>query len=302
MDTYLFFILPLIGFVGMFSGGYWGVGCGWLIVPTMLIFGFTPNEAVGVGLLQIVPSILPSIKKDVSSLDWHKGSVAVKLVIPLAVGVFLLAFSGKYINKFFYVRFGSLPLLMIFCVFMIFLALIVLFGKANEYENNIPTVTNKHSTIAFFIGAVTGVFSSVLGIGGALFFRPVLINFFKIPENITSKAVRILLLVATFTGGMFYTFSDGKPNYKILGLSLVIAAGGIIGFPLGIRVHNIIVNNGYSKYINKSFAVVTFIVLTNTVLNIFGYITFSRYLMIIIAVLLFVSINLFKIYTNRHKI
>ncbi|MFA7074263.1 MAG: sulfite exporter TauE/SafE family protein [Endomicrobiaceae bacterium] len=302
MDTYLFFVLPLIGFVGMFSGGYWGVGCGWLIVPTMLIFGFTPNEAVGVGLLQIVPSILPSIRKDVRALDWSKGGIASKLVIPLAAGVFLFAFSGKFINKFFYVRFGSLPLLITFCVFMIFLAVIVLFGEANENEDNIPSVTNKHSMTAFLVGAVTGIFSSVLGIGGALFFRPALINYFKIPENITSKAVRILLFIATFTGGMFYAFSGGTPDYKILGLSLVIAIGGIIGFPLGIRVHNIIVKNGYSKYINKSFAVVTLIVLTNTLLNIFGYIMFSRYLMIAIAVLLFFSINLFKEYTNRHKL
>lgn len=302
MDTYLFFILPLIGFVGMFSGGYWGVGCGWLIVPTMLIFGFTPNEAVGVGLLQMVPSIIPSIVKDVCSLDWSKDSIASKLVIPLAAGAFLLAFSGKFINKFFYERFGSLPLLIIFCVFMIVIGFVVLLGKTNEYEQCIPDFSQKHSVTAFFIGAVTGIFSSVLGIGGAMFFRPVLINFFKIPENITSKAVRILLLVTTFTGGMFYTFSGGRPDYKIIFLSLIIAAGGLIGFPLGIKVHNIIVNNGYSKYINKSFAAVTFIVLTNTLLNIFGFVTFSRYLMIAIAVLLFISINLFKGYTNRHKV
>ncbi len=302
MDTYLFFILPLIGFVGMFSGGYWGVGCGWLIVPTMLIFGFTPNEAVGVGLLQMVPSIIPSIVKDVRSLDWSKDSIASKLVIPLAAGAFLLAFSGKFINKFFYERFGSLPLLIIFCVFMIVIGFVVLLGKTNEYEQCIPDFSTKHSVTAFFIGAVTGIFSSVLGIGGAMFFRPVLINFFKIPENITSKAVRILLLVTTFTGGMFYTFSGGRPDYKIIFLSLIIAAGGLIGFPLGIKVHNIIVNNGYSKYINKSFAAVTFIVLTNTLLNIFGFVTFSRYLMIAIAVLLFISINLFKGYTNRHNV
>ena len=80
---YIYFLMPLIGFIGMFSGGYWGVGCGWLIVPTMLIFGFTPNEAVGVGLLQMVPSILMTTVHDIKSLDWHKESVAVKLVIPL---------------------------------------------------------------------------------------------------------------------------------------------------------------------------------------------------------------------------
>ncbi len=302
MQTYIYFILPLIGFVGMFSGGYWGVGCGWLMVPTMLIFGFTPNEAVGVGLLQMVPSILPSIVKDTRSLSWSKGSIALNLVVPMSLGAFLFAFSGKFINNFFYVRFGSLPLLIIFCLFMIAISLIVLFGKTNEHENDIPQVTKKDSVTAFFAGTVTGIFSSLMGIGGAMFFRPVLINFFKIPENITSKAVRILLFVTTFTGGMFYTFSQGKPNYTIIFLAVIIAAGGIFGFPIGIKVHNAVAANGYSKYINKSFSAVTFIVLTNTLLNIFGYVMFSRYLMIIIAAGLFVSISLFKKYTDKHKI
>ena len=40
---------PLIGFVGMMSGGFWGVGCGWIVVPAMLILGFDPLDA-GLGI------------------------------------------------------------------------------------------------------------------------------------------------------------------------------------------------------------------------------------------------------------
>ncbi len=298
---YIYFLLPLIGFVGMFSGGFWGVGCGWLIVPTMLIFGFTPNEAVGVGLLQMVPSILMSVIKDIKALEWKKDSVATHLVIPLGFGAFLLAFSGKIVNHFFYERFGSIALLVIFCIFMVTLGSVVLFGKTGEYETEVPVISNEQSIAAFFIGMIVGVFSSVMGVGGAIFFRPVLANFFKVPEAITSKCIRVLLLVTTFTGGMYYTFADGKTDWTILTMSFVIAVGGMIGFPLGIKVHNKVLSNGYEKYVNKSFATVTFVVLINTVLNIFGFITFSRYLMISIAVLLFISINLFKSYTDRHK-
>lgn len=299
---YIYFLMPLIGFIGMFSGGYWGVGCGWLIVPTMLIFGFTPNEAVGVGLLQMVPSILMTTVHDIKSLDWHKESVAVKLVIPLGAGAFLLAFSGKIVNRFFYERFGSIALLVIFCIFMVTLGSLVLFGKTTEYETDVPKISNTQSVIAFFIGMVVGVCSSIMGVGGAIFFRPTLANIFKVPEMITAKSIRILLLVTTFTGGMYYTFADGKPDWTIIIMSLIIAAGGMIGFPMGIKIHNTILANGYGKYVNKSFAIVTLIVLTNTLLNIFGFVVFSRYLMITIAVLLFISINIFKNYTDTHKI
>ncbi len=299
---YIYFLLPLIGFIGMFSGGYWSVGCGWLVVPTMLIFGFTPNEAVGVGLLQMVPSILMTTIKDIKSLEWNKHSVATKLVIPLGVGAFLLAFSGKYVNKIFYEKFGTTALLIIFCIFMIILGIIVLFGKTTDYETKIPMISNKQSIIAFFIGMIVGVFSSVMGVGGAVFFRPALANLFKVPETITAKSIRILLLITTFTGGMYYTFANGKTDWSIIIMSLVIAIGGMIGFPMGIKAHKIIVNNGYAKYINKSFAIVSFIILINTVLNIFGLITFSRYLMITIALFLFISINLFKNYTIKHNL
>ena len=280
----IYTVFPLIGFIGMFSGGYWGVGCGWLIVPTMLIFGFTPNEAVGVGLLQMVPSILMSVIKDIKSLEWKKTSVATRLVIPLGTGAFLLAFSGKIVNRFFYERFGSIALLIIFCFFMMTLGLTVLFGKTSEYETKVPIISIKQSISAFFMGNIVGVFSSVMGVGGAIFFRPILANIFKVPENITAKCIRILLLITTFTGGMYYTFTDGKADVTIITMSLLIAVGGMIGFPLGIRVHNKILANGYAKYVNKSFAIVTFIVLTNTILNIFGFVIFSRYLMISIAV------------------
>lgn len=296
----IYLLFPLIGFIGMFSGGYWGVGCGWLIVPTMLIFGFTPNEAVGVGLLQMVPSILMSVVRDIKYLDWKKDSVATRLVIPLGLGAFLLAFSGKMVNQFFYEKFGSIALLVIFCFFMITLGLTVLFGKTTEYEHEIPKISNKQSIAAFFMGNIVGVFSSVMGVGGAIFFRPILANIFKVPEKITAKCIRILLLITTSTGGMYYTFTDGKADFTIITMALLIAVGGMIGFPLGIKVHNRILANGYAKYVNKSFAIVTFIVLTNTLLNIFGQVIFSRYLMITIAVLLFIAINMFKNYAEHH--
>jgi hypothetical protein len=250
----------------------------------------------------MVPSILTTTVHDIKSLQWTKESVAVKLVIPLGVGAFLLAFSGKIVNKFFYERFGSIALLIIFCAFMVTLGSLVLFGKTTEYETDIPKISNTQSLIAFFIGMVVGVCSSIMGVGGAIFFRPTLANIFKVPEMITAKSIRILLLVTTFTGGMYYTFADGKPDWTIITMSLIIAVGGMIGFPMGIKIHNAILANGYGKYVNKSFAVVTLIVLTNTILNILGFVIFSRYLMIIIAILLFVSINIFKRYTDKHKL
>lgn len=63
MDPVFYIAAPLVGFLGMMSGGYWGVGCGWIVVPTMLILGMGPFEAVGIGLLQMVPSTILTVAK-----------------------------------------------------------------------------------------------------------------------------------------------------------------------------------------------------------------------------------------------
>ena len=69
MNPVLFIAGPLLGFVGMLSGGYWGVGCGWIVVPVLLILGFEPLDAVGIGLLQMVPSTLLTVMRQAPETD-----------------------------------------------------------------------------------------------------------------------------------------------------------------------------------------------------------------------------------------
>lgn len=294
-------ILPFIGYIGMFAGGYWGVGCGWLIVPTLLIFGFTPTEAVSVGLLQMVPSTFLTVVKDVPVMKWGKGSVGRSLVIPLGVGAFLTAFSGQTINDYLYAMFGSKALLVLFCFVTSFIGIKTYFGKYNNDQTVVPQISAKQSAYAFGGGLVTGMFSSLLGIGGAMFFRPILANGFRIPEHITSKSVRILLFLTTLTGGLYYAFSNGVGEmFKIFILASFIAVGGMIGFPRGVRHGNIVCANGYSVALQKSFSLISIIVLTNTLVNLAGYVIFSRYMVITFAAGLYLGINLFVGYTRRH--
>ena len=299
---YLYFILPLIGFVGMFAGGYWGVGCGWLIVPVMLIFGFSPAEAVGVSLLQMVPSTLPVAVKDFPKISWGRRSFGKRMILPLGLGCFITAFTGRYINAYLYEFFGSTALMVIFCLVNLFIGYQTLFSTPIKNENALPVFTRKQSFIAFLGGLGTGIFSSLLGIGGAMIIRPILVNIFKVPEQWTARAVRILLLLTTSTGGLFYVFSSGtQTGFEIFVLTLIISAGGMMGFPLGVKCNNIVCANGYSLILQRSFAVIPVIVLSNTVLKLLGLTYISRVLSLVFAVLLFCYIVAFTFYTNKHS-
>lgn len=300
MEWYIYLIFPVIGFIGMFCGGFWSVGCGWLIVPTMLIFGFQPLEAVGAALLQMVFSTAPTVLKEVKNTSWAKFSVMRALALPMAIGVVSTAFSGRLINAYLYNRFGSKALLCLFVFVMLFIGSQSLFGKTAKNQNEKPNISKLQSIIALFCGMFVGVISSVLGISGALIFRPVIINGFKIAEKYATKAVRFLLLMATISGSMFYLFAGGKFHTHVLLLGVLIAIGGAFGFPLGVRYGKIVIKRGYVKILQKSFGSIILIIITNAVLNLLDYITFSRYLMIICAIVLFISINLFTFYTVKH--
>lgn len=300
MTWYTYLVFPIIGFIGMFCGGFWSVGCGWLIVPTMLIFGFQPLEAVGAALLQMVFSTAPTVLKEIPKTSWQKFSVMRSLALPMAIGVISTAFSGRLINAYLYNRFGSKALLCLFVFVMLFIGSQSLFGKTVKNQNEKPNISKLQSIIALFCGMFVGIISSVLGISGALIFRPMIINGFKIAEKYATKAVRFLLLTATISGSMFYLFANGQFHTHILLLGVLIAIGGAFGFPLGVRYGKIVTKRGYVKILQKSFGSIILIIITNAILNLFDFVKFSRYLMIICAIVLFISINLFTFYTVKH--
>lgn len=300
MTWYAYLIFPLIGFIGMLCGGFWSVGCGWLIVPTMLIFGFQPLEAVGAALLQMVFSTAPTVLKEIPKISWNKFSVMRSLALPMSLGVILTAFSGRLINDYLYDKFGSKALLCLFVFVMLFIGFQSLFGKTAKNQNEEPNISKQQSIIALFCGMFVGVISSVLGISGALVFRPIIINGFKIAEKPAAQAVRFLLLTATISGSMFYLFADGNFHHHILLLGILIALGGAFGFPLGVRYGKIVVKRGYVKILQKSFGSIILIIITNAVLNLLDFVTFSRYLMIVCALILFAYINIFTFYAAKH--
>ena len=98
------------------------------------------------------------------------------------------------------------------------------------------------------------------------------------------------------------TFEPSCRNnwHRHTGGQLLIAVGGIVGFPLGARLHRIVYDNGYAQHIHKSFAVVAVALLTSTLCSIFGLQAQSRVIMIGIAVLLMVYLGLFALYTKKH--
>ncbi len=301
MDPAFYVIGPLIGFIGMMSGGYWGVGCGWIVVPTMLILGCDPMQAVGIGLLQMVPSTILTVSKQAPQIGWKKGSPGLSLALPIGIGAALTSLFGKSINTKLIALTGDARWLQWMLIVIILVIIFqTLASKTACYNDEMPPITPGKSRIALVMGLLTGILSSMLGIGGGLLIRPLLTSGFKVPEYYTSRIVRLLVLVTTVTGGLTYLIARSGFDWHMFAISMLVAVGGIFGFPLGAKLHAIIYDNGYAQHIHKSFAVVAIAVLANTVLNIYGHAELSRYLMLAIAAGLVLYLAVFTVYAGRH--
>ncbi|MGF0037739.1 sulfite exporter TauE/SafE family protein [Victivallis vadensis] len=299
MSLELWIVGPLIGFIGMMSGGYWGVGCGWIVVPTMLILGFSPFEAVGIGLLQMAPSTLPTVIRQFPEIGWGPGSAGRCLALPLGTGAMLTSLASKSINARLFDRFGAAPLSLMLCAVILAIAVQTLCSRTRCYDDELPPLTPRMGRIAFGTGLATGLLSSMLGVGGGILIRPLLTGGFKLPEYFTSRLVRLLVLLTTVTGGATYLVQSGKFDRTIFLASMLVAAGGMFGFPLGVKMHRIVYEAGYAQHIHKSFAFIAFALLLNTVFNLAGLTALSRVSMLLIGAGLTCYLAGFTLYARR---
>ena len=297
---YHWLILPLAGFIGMYSGGYWGIGCSWLIVPVMLLSGATPAEAAGVALLQMVPSVLPTVLRDIPKLGWESGSLGRGLLIPLALASLLFSIGGRPANDFLFAHCGDIAFRGFFMLIMIWLGLKIFFSRPVSYGSEIPRFGVERIPSAFVFGAICGFFSSLLGIGGGMLFRPLLGGFYKVPEKETANSVRFLLLITALAGGVSYLFANETIHWRMIVFAALVAAGGMIGFPYGVALHKKVYENGYAVHIHKSFAVIALMVVLNLILTMAGFLPAARICMVALAVLLSVYLVCFGRYTVMH--
>ncbi len=303
MNEMIYIVAPVIGFIGMMSGGYWGVGCGWVVVPTMMIFGVDTLQAVGIGLLQMVPSTILTVRRQFPEIGWEKGGYGWSLALPIGAGALITSLIGKQVNSDIVAWCGDdRPIKWFLIVFIGLIALQTIFSRTAHHDAAPPVISRKKSGIAFGTGLATGLVSSMLGVGGGILIRPLLASGFKVSEYFTSRIVRLLVLVTTVTGGTTYLIRNGGIDYFVLGLAMLVALGGIFGFPLGAKMHNIVCKAGYAQHIHKSFGIITISVPVNTILNMYGFSELSRVLMIGTAAGLGVYLWWFTNYAKKHPL
>ncbi|MCC5891407.1 sulfite exporter TauE/SafE family protein [Exiguobacterium sp.] len=214
--------IPLGALVGALSG-FFGIGGGVIIVPVLLFNGYTAAEAVATSLLFVVGTSLSGAKKHSSlgNVSWSTG-----MTIGLAGAVtaqlssrLVLTISGTYdwlLNVFY------LAILSYFAV--------TLLKKTSKRKKR----KNSEFGASLSIGAIAGLLSALLGIGGGFIIVPLLVSWLGFTSH---RAVGTSLAAVLFIalGGLAGYLPSLQLDF-ILPAALLV--GAFIGAPTGAALTN----------------------------------------------------------------
>lgn len=239
MDLTTISLLLLLGAGTGFLAGLLGIGGGMIMVPfvTMLLEhrGFAPEMVIKVAIATSLTTILFT---SLSSVRAHhrRGGVLWRVAAVLAPGIVVGSFAGAQIAGA--VR-GSF-LAGFFGVFIAWAATRML-APAKLAVDGAAAAGLPGRAGMFGMGAVIGVFSALLGAGGAFLTVPFLTGRGVRPQNAvgTSAACGFPIALAGTLGyvvaGLHVKLPAGTVGYVYLPALFTIAAASVMTAPLGAR-------------------------------------------------------------------
>jgi uncharacterized protein len=99
-----------------------------------------------------------------------------------------------------------------------------------------PALTPLLAILLLFIGAATGVFSGLFGVGGGVILVPILVFFFQFSPQAASGTSLVALLLPVGLLGVLEYFQAGKINREHLKIGLLVALGIFLGTYIGARL------------------------------------------------------------------
>lgn len=238
MDPTTILLLLLLGAGTGFLAGLLGIGGGMIMVPfvTMLLEqrGFPPELVIKVAIATSLTTILFT---SLSSVRAHhrRGGVLWPVAAVLAPGIVVGSFAGAQIAGA--VR-GSL-LAGFFGLFIAWAATRMLLPSRRTVAGAARSLPGR--TRMFGVGALIGVFSALLGAGGAFLTVPFLTGRGVRPQNAvgTSAACGFPIALAGTAGyvlaGMNVPLPPGTVGFVYLPALVTIAAASVLTAPLGAR-------------------------------------------------------------------
>ena len=250
----VFVLLGLGGMVGFLSGMF-GVGGGFLITPLLLFIGVPSAVAVATGANQVVASSVSGVLAQLrrKAVDFRMGAV-------LTVGGFAGAALGAVVFDWM-ARRGQVDLF-VQLSYVLFLGLVgammlqeslrsllrarragaqqVRRAHVHSWVHRMPLKVKFRASGLYIsvippllVGALVGVLSAIMGVGGGFIMVPAMIYLLGMPTKIVvGTSLFQIVFVTAFT-----TLMHALNHHSVdMLLALVLIIGGVIGAQIGVRV------------------------------------------------------------------
>ncbi len=224
MFEYLW-LLPL-GFVAGVIGSMIGLGGGFIVVPILTFFGYSPTLAAS-------DSLFAAFSNSIASTASYARQK--RIVYSLGLKLAMISIPGTILGA--YISDGVSP-----PVFKILFAMVLVSSgvyiylrrKMESKEHNLSKQLMVFVTGASFFA---GIISSFFGIGGGSVFVPLMVVAIGLSMKLAAPTSQFILMFAAASGMIMHSIL-GHPNYYEAGmLSIGAFAGGLVGSKLSTRVN-----------------------------------------------------------------
>lgn len=223
--------------VGALSG-FFGIGGGTVSVPLLMSLGFGIKEAIGISVMQMVAGSLMA-----AWVHNKKKTYAIRDIKYFGFGGFFGAIIGAVLVK-------VLDETLLGWAFLSIVAFTLVRMAISLPQPNRPEIVNR--PLYTVIGSGIGLFSGMLGVGGAILMTPILVTFMGFELK---KASAI---------GLFFVIFTSVSSFVTLGLlgmlqwqaGIIMAISSLFGIGLGIYLVHKIQLNHYKRVLVAFYSII----------------------------------------------
>ena len=215
----------MLGFAAGIIGSMIGLGGGFVVVPILTFFGFSPQLAAS-------DSLFAAFSNAVASTASYAKQKRIEYSLGLKLG--LLSIPGTILGAYISDEITSSLFKILFGI--VLLASSVYIFSKRKMEPKAYNLSKQIMVLAIGASFFAGIISSLFGIGGGVVFVPLMVIAIGLSMKMAAPTSQFILLFASASGMLAHALLGHPDFYQALFLSIGAFAGGLVGSRLSLKV------------------------------------------------------------------